>query len=407
MGSTWSGGGFDPDDGSEKNWKKYLTIENIERFAPAVAVFPLAMALVVGILGGILSTVLGFFTIGEAIASIVIFLLKAVFCLATLAGAVGLCYVAVTRKDVSSLWTWVAPAAAVFAFISCLSIAYAWPIPAWIFGIISVLIGLELIARITLSNQPMDTPVQPAAAIHAYKQFYHLYREKYPSSEQAEETVPEPTENPSSFRENSEFDGSGIELLGYVVLGALLSAITCGIATPWVICMIYKWRIGHTVINGRRFTFDGSGASLLGHWILWEILTIITCGIYGFFTYVAVRKWELKHTFIDGEPVIPGADTSYFDGNSFEFLGYAILGSLLICITCGIAFPWVMCMIQKWDTKHQIVNGHRMEFNGSGLAFLGQYLLIFLLTLITCGIYSPWGAVRMQKYIIKHTDFVD
>ena len=64
-------------------------------------------------------------------------------------------------------------------------------------------------------------------------------------------------------------------------------------------------------------------------------------------------------------------------------------------------------MIQKWDTKHQVINRRRLEFSGSGLGFLGEYLIILIFTVITCGIYAPWGTVRMNKYIISHTDFVN
>lgn len=204
---------------------------------------------------------------------------------------------------------------------------------------------------------------------------------------------------------SSYFDGSGIELFGYTLLAGLVSAVTCGIAAPWMICKIYQWRISHTVINGRRLTFDGTGASLLGHWILWEILTVITCGIYAFFAHVALRKWELGHTYIDGEPVMPNTGASSFDGNSFQYFGYSLLGGLLVLLTCGIASPWVMCMLQGWDTKHQIINNRRLTFSGSGLGFLGEWIIIALLTLITCGLYSSWGIVRMNKYIIRHTDF--
>lgn len=99
--------------------------------------------------------------------------------------------------------------------------------------------------------------------------------------------------------------------------------------------------------------------------------------------------------------------SSYFDGNSFEYLVYAVLGGILTCVTCGIATPWAVCMIQRWDVKHQNINNRRLVFSGTGLGFLGEYIIIALLSLITCGIYSSWGQVRLLKYITRHTDFVD
>lgn len=381
----------------KKNWKDYITMDHIERFAPAAALVPLGMALVVGIIGGILFLIFPW-GVGRGVANVIVFLLKAIFCVTTLGATVGLSYVVVKEKDMANIWAWIAPAATFCAFISCISIAFSWNIVAWIFGLIAFVIGLELLARITIAGNSMDSKMDPAVALETYKGFYQSYREKYPTTKDLERAGAVDTEN-------SYFDGNGIELLGYTLLATIISVVTCGIATPWMICKLNKWRLEHTVINGKRLTFNGTGGSLLGHWILWEILTIITCGIYGFFTYVALRKWELNHIFIDGEPIIPNQTTSYFDGNSFEFLGYGLLGGLLLCVTCGIAYPWVMCMIQKWDTKHQVINGRRLVFSGSGLGFLGEYIIIALLSLITCGIYAPWGTVRMNKYIIKNTDF--
>ena len=136
------------------------------------------------------------------------------------------------------------------------------------------------------------------------------------------------------------------------------------------------------------------------------LLTIVTCGIYGFFLMVSLRKWELSHTYIEGEHIVANGNESYFDGNSFTYFGYSLLSGILLLVTCGLAYPWVMAMMQKWDTKHQVINNRRLSFDGSGMGFLGEFLIIAFFTLITCGLYSSWGVVRMNKYIIRHTNFV-
>lgn len=385
-------------DNEKINWKEFLTIENIERFAPAAALLPLAMAVVVTVLGGILFHILSGFALGYAIYKVLFFLLKTLFIVATAAATAGLVYIVINEKDVALVNSWITPVVTFMAFLSCMGIALRWGAVAWIFGIIAFIFGLEFLARIVIDGQPIDSAINPGAAFETYKQYYNNYKEKYPTTKDLERAG---VEDP----ENSKFDGTGLQVLGYTLLTILVSAITCGIATPWMICKIYKWRTSHTVINGKRLTFTGSGGSLLGHWILWEILTIVTCGIYGFFTYVALAKWELKHTFIEGEPIVANGNESYFDGNSFAFFGYGLLGILLCIVTCGLASPWVIAMIQKWYTKHEVINNRRLVFSGSGLGFLGEYLIIFILSVITCGIYSSWGIVRMNKYIIRHTDF--
>lgn len=271
FGQAGAGGNQNP----KKDWREYLTMENIERYAPVAALVPVVMMLVVGIVGWLFLLLFGYYGLGYTIGRIIVGLLKFVFCIAVLAAAGGLVYVAVKTKDINLVKVWVAPAATVAAFISCLGIAFSWTAVAWIFGLISVALGLEMLSRITILGNPMDSAMNPRVAFEMYRQYYRDYRAKYPTTKDLERAgMASPT--------SSYFDGSGIELFGYTLLAGLVSAVTCGIAAPWMICKIYQWRISHTVINGRRLTFDGTGASLLGHWILWEILTVITCGIYAF-----------------------------------------------------------------------------------------------------------------------------
>lgn len=95
---------------------------------------------------------------------------------------------------------------------------------------------------------------------------------------------------------NSEFDGGLLQLIGWNLLGILLTGITCGIAFPWAYCMILKWETNHTIINGRRLVFDGTGGQLFGKYILWVLLTIVTCGIYSFWLGIKMKQWVVSHT---------------------------------------------------------------------------------------------------------------
>lgn len=96
--------------------------------------------------------------------------------------------------------------------------------------------------------------------------------------------------------EKSYFDGGLLQLIGWQILGGLITALTLGICYPWAICMIYRWEAKHTVINGRRLRFDGTAMQLFGNWIKWILLTIITLGIYGFWLNIKLIQWKTKHT---------------------------------------------------------------------------------------------------------------
>ena len=98
----------------------------------------------------------------------------------------------------------------------------------------------------------------------------------------------------------SYFDGGLLQLIGWKLLGALVTIFTLGICYPWAFTMIYDWEVKHTVINGKRLKFDGKAIQLFGSWIKWFLLAFITLGIYRFWIPIKLRQWKTKHTsFID------------------------------------------------------------------------------------------------------------
>jgi len=97
----------------------------------------------------------------------------------------------------------------------------------------------------------------------------------------------------------SYFDGGLLSLIGWTILGFLVTVCTAGICYPWSLCMVYGWKINHTVIEGRRLKFHGSAVGLFGNWIKWFLLCVITLGIYSFWVGIAIEKWKVKHTTFD------------------------------------------------------------------------------------------------------------
>lgn len=98
------------------------------------------------------------------------------------------------------------------------------------------------------------------------------------------------------MKNESYFDGGLFQLIGWKLLGGLITLITLGICYPWAVCMVYNWEVKHTVIEGKRLEFDGKAIGLFGNWIKWLLLTIITFGIYGFWVNIKLKKWITKHT---------------------------------------------------------------------------------------------------------------
>ena len=91
--------------------------------------------------------------------------------------------------------------------------------------------------------------------------------------------------------EDSYFDGGLLQLIGWRILGSLVTVCTLGICFPWAVCMMLRWETKHTVVDGKRLYFDGNALQLFGVWIKWLLLCIITLGIYSFWVGIAMKKW--------------------------------------------------------------------------------------------------------------------
>ena len=74
------------------DWKKYLTLDNIERYAPVAAFFPIGMSIVTSIVGVVLSMFSGWFAVGYIIRNILVGLLRIIFCAGSIGAAAGLAY---------------------------------------------------------------------------------------------------------------------------------------------------------------------------------------------------------------------------------------------------------------------------------------------------------------------------
>ena len=95
---------------------------------------------------------------------------------------------------------------------------------------------------------------------------------------------------------SSTWDGGVLDTIVNAIIASLIMTISCGIATPWAVCYMMKFIVGHAVIDGKRMTFTGSGGDLFGQWIKWFLLTIITLGIYAFWLEIKMKQWIVKHT---------------------------------------------------------------------------------------------------------------
>lgn len=94
----------------------------------------------------------------------------------------------------------------------------------------------------------------------------------------------------------SYFDAGLLSYIGHSLLAAVITIFTLGIGAPWGIVLMYRWKIEHTIIEGRRLQFNGTAIGLFGHWIKWFLLTIVSLGIYSFWLHIKLEQWKAKYT---------------------------------------------------------------------------------------------------------------
>lgn len=211
----------------------------------------------------------------------------------------------------------------------------------------------------------------------------------------------------------SYFDGGALQLLGWRILGALVTGLTLGICAPFAMNWLYSWEARHTVLNGRRLKFTGSAGGLFGTWIVCLLLTIITLGIYSLWIPIKIRKWREANTFFedeiptfDAEQKLRGEKASYFDGGFLQWLGWKILGGLVTILTLGICYPWAAQMVYSWEQRHKVYCKHRCTFDGKAVTLFGTWIVCILLTIITLGIYGLWVPIRILRWKVKHTNLL-
>ena len=94
---------------------------------------------------------------------------------------------------------------------------------------------------------------------------------------------------------------------------------------------------------------------------------------------------------------------SKFDGSLFGLFGHRFGCFLVTVLTLGLAYPWAVCHMLRWETMHTIIDGHRLTFDGKAIQLFGSWIKWLLLTIITVGIYGLWLGLKMKEWKAYHT----
>lgn len=98
---------------------------------------------------------------------------------------------------------------------------------------------------------------------------------------------------------------------------------------------------------------------------------------------------------------------SFFDGGLFQLIAWRVLGLIVTVCTFGLCYPWAACMVYGWETRHTVIDGHRLEFTGSAWGLFGLWIKWLILCVLTLGIYSFWVCISIRKWKAAHTTFAN
>ena len=212
----------------------------------------------------------------------------------------------------------------------------------------------------------------------------------------------------------SKFTGTTGDWFINAIICSLIVSFSFGIATPYAYCRMIRWTIENTSYNGQRLVFRGKGGDLMGKWLLWMLLSIITCGIYSIWIPAQLDQYRVKNTVLyckkqnttaeaGTTDTKPKPKVSVFYGTTGGWFINALVASLIISFSFGIATPYAYCRMVRWTQENTTYNGQRVVFRGQASSLMGKWLLWMLLTIVTCGIYSLWIPVKLDQWRVSNT----
>jgi uncharacterized membrane protein YjgN (DUF898 family) len=221
------------------------------------------------------------------------------------------------------------------------------------------------------------------------------------------------------------FECSVLRFLGLNVVGALLSAVTLGIYTPWYLTKLIRVYAAGIGYKGGRLAFLGRGGRLF---VVLLLTVCVPMVILIAFSLTVFRPFEGRPYY---QPILQITSlvllTPYFyevykwminfrcekrvirwNTRFTEAVPRILLQIVLTIVTAGIYYPAAMLILYRYfASKTETESGHGSKgtfgFDGNivhgFLLMWGQILLIA----VTLGVYSPWGICKIWSWVSERS----
>lgn len=163
------------------------------------------------------------------------------------------------------------------------------------------------------------------------------------------------------------------------------------------------------------FQFTGKGGEYFGIWIVNLLLSIVTLGIYSAWAKVRRMKYFYNNTKIDGVGFdYHASPKSILIGRIIAFvifIVYAVLSRFsplmggLLLLALFIATPWIIARSMIFNARNSSHRGLRFDFTGKTMEAAKVFILYPLLIIITIGLAFPFVMQRTNKFLFENHQF--
>ncbi len=180
-------------------------------------------------------------------------------------------------------------------------------------------------------------------------------------------------------------EGSSLRYAGLMIGYGLLSALTLGLAMPWMRSRLYGQIAGHASFGSAALHYDGRGGRLLRPFMLVWVL-----GLAGFAGYAAVAFSVALQAQQAGAPAEPGA------------MAALPLLLLLFWLPAGLAWLWYRARELRYFAAHTHLQQARFASDIQARGFLRLMLGNLALLILTVGLAFPWVLTRSMRFFAAH-----
>jgi uncharacterized membrane protein YjgN (DUF898 family) len=215
-----------------------------------------------------------------------------------------------------------------------------------------------------------------------------------------------------------EFNGSGKDFFGVVIVNWLLTVITLGIYYPWAKARQLQFLYGATSLKGDSFSFHGTGKEMFKGFIKAIFIFLALYGLLFLFIYLKFPLVGLLLFYVGFLAILPLAihgsyryrmsrtswrgirfgyrgDQKELSLNFFKWIFFTIF-------TLGIYGSWMSINLRKYLLGNVRFGNIEFDYDGDG----GDYFLLnlkgYFLSIFTLGIYIFWWQKDLFEYYINN-----